>query len=120
MSQSGDVETPLVKTRLPKSSRHPPWAEALETGSRIYPRRVLPIFKLRLILAAHISSGCCTKVSHTNWLELLVRVNALGSASGESDDVQIEAAALGTTRVRHCGRERWGLRDAYSFKNKLG
>ncbi len=39
VSQSGDVETPRVKTRLPKSRRHPPWAEALETGSRKYPRR---------------------------------------------------------------------------------
>ena len=29
VSQSGDGETPRVKTQLPKSGRHPPWAEAL-------------------------------------------------------------------------------------------
>ena len=42
------------------------------TGPRLLKReaahsleRVLPKFKLRLMLAAHISSCCCTKVSHT-------------------------------------------------------
>ena len=64
VSQSGDVETPRVKTQLPKSGRHPPWAEALETGSRTYRRPVLPKFKLRLMLTAHICRYCCTKVSH--------------------------------------------------------
>ena len=66
VSQSGDVETPRVKTQLPKSGRHPPRAEALETGSRTYRRPVLPKFKLRLMLTAHICSCCCTKASHTS------------------------------------------------------
>ena len=95
MSQSGDVETPPVKTQLPKSDAAPPMGRALETGSRTYPRPVLPKFKLRLMLAAHISSGCCTKASHTDWLEgccakvshanyRILRVNALRAESAGS------------------------------------
>jgi hypothetical protein len=55
---------------------------------------MLPKLKLRLMMAAHISSCCCIKDSHYNGWKLHVRINAIaGRTKGNGVDIQRSAEA---------------------------